>query len=291
MTIYGIHTNAQGKSIGDLRDVWSVADDLGYGWISISDHLPGGLGPISNEAVATHAALALTTRRARCGVLAYAVGLRHPAVLASAVTTIDHLSGGRAAIGLGSGSVPLDHELYGLPFPPVGARTDRLEAVVELIASLLHDDTVDFEGDLFQVHVSGIMRPLQDRLPVWVGTGGERRGLRIVARHADGWNLGFPSPETFTHKRAVLHEHCAVVGRDPAEVQCSVNLQLFLGKEAANVPDDRSDRVLAGSVGQVIDRIGAYVDAGADQVNLFLAHPWDLDGLEALAGALGLPSA
>jgi alkanesulfonate monooxygenase SsuD/methylene tetrahydromethanopterin reductase-like flavin-dependent oxidoreductase (luciferase family) len=288
MTVFGIHTNVQNKSLADLVEVWRHADGLGYQWISITDHFPGAIGPVSHEAVATQAALAASTSRATCGVLVYSVGFRHPAVLAAATTTIDHLSGGRAAVGLGAGSVAKDYELYGFPFPGAGERADLLEEGVACVASLLHDERTEFHGKHFRIEVDNAHRPIQPRLPVWVGTLGERRGLRIVAEHADGWNAAFVDPDTFAAKRRVLHEHCATVGRDPAAVRCSVNLVLMHGAELDAVPEAQRDKVLVGATTQVVDRIGAYTEAGADQVNLFLPYPWPMDGLAELADALGL---
>lgn len=290
MTIFGIHTNAQNKTLADLIEVWKHADGLGYQWISISDHFPGAVGPLSNEAVATHAAMAAVTTRARCGVLVYSIGFRHPAVLANAAITIDHLSGGRAAIGLGSGAIAKEYGLYGFPYPSTAERLDMLEEGVACVASLLHDERTEFHGKHFRIEVDNTQKTVQERLPVWVGTMGERRGLRIAAEHADGWNAGFPTPEVFAAKRAVLLSHCEAVGRDPAEVACSVNLVLMHGADPEAVPEAQREQVLTGSTDQIVERIGAYTAAGADQVNFFLPYPWPMDGLAELADALGLSS-
>lgn len=293
MTVFGIHTNAQNKPLGDLIDVWRYADALGYGWISISDHFPGSLGPDSSEAVATHAAMACSTTRAQCGVLVYSIGFRHPAVLASAATTIDHLSGGRAAIGLGAGSVPRDYELYGFPYPSLGDRMDMLEEGVRCVAGLLRDEVVDFEGKHFRMAgARNGPRTVQERLPVWVGTKGEKRGLRIVAQYADGWNSTFPTLTEFARMRGVLGGHCRDVGRDLADVRCSVNLVLALGDHAASIPQNlRGPSALTGTVSEALERINAYVGAGADQINFFLGYPWDFEGLAELAERLGLDAA
>lgn len=293
MTIFGIHTNAQGKPLAELIKVWKHADDLGYGWISISDHFAGSLGPDSCEAVATHTAMACHTMRARCGVLAYSIGFRHPAVLAGAVTTIDHLSGGRAAIGLGAGSSAKDYETYGFLYPALGVRMDMLEEGVRCVAGLLHDDVVDFKGEHFQLSAArNGPRPVQPRLPVWIGTKGERRGLRIVARWADGWNCTFPTAAEFAHKAKVLDEHCAAVGRDPGDVRRSVNLVLALGDRIAGIPESlQNSAALTGTVDDATGRIRQYVDAGAEQINFFLSYPFDYEGLATLADRLELPAA
>jgi alkanesulfonate monooxygenase SsuD/methylene tetrahydromethanopterin reductase-like flavin-dependent oxidoreductase (luciferase family) len=289
VTIIGIHTNAQNKSLEDLVSIWRHADELGYGWISISDHFPGSLGPTSNEAVATHTAMAACTSRARCGVLVYSIGFRHPAVLASAAATIDHFSGGRAAIGLGAGSVPKDYELYGFSLLPLRDRMDQLEEGARCVAALLHDETVDFAGEHFQIRgASHRPRPVQERLPLWIGTTGERRGLRIAAEHADGWNCGFQTLEEFARKRAILHRHCETIGRDPTTILCSVNLIVAPGADRAALPAGGGASALVGSVDEVVADIERYAGAGADQVNFQLQYPWDHQALADLAGALGL---
>jgi alkanesulfonate monooxygenase SsuD/methylene tetrahydromethanopterin reductase-like flavin-dependent oxidoreductase (luciferase family) len=292
VTVIGIHTNAQNKSLTELIKVWTHADRLGYGWISISDHFAGSLGPVSNEAVSTQTALAACTSRAQCGVLVYSIGFRHPAVLVGAATTIDHLSNGRAAIGIGAGSAVRDYELYGFPYPDVKTRMDMLEEGVRCVTGLLRGETVDFVGKHFQL--TGARNgpaPMQARLPVWVGTGGARRGLRIAATYADGWNNTFPTLESFVEKRSALLRHCDDLGRDPAEIRCSVNLMLGLGKTPESIPERFRPAALTGSVDQVVDAVERYAQAGADQVNFFLDHPWDYDGLAELATAFHLTPA
>ena len=234
-TTFGVHTGLQHTTVGELVELWKRIEAAGFDWISIWDHfyaadLTGD--PHCLEAVACHAALATTTERVRCGSLVYCVGYRHPAVLANALATIDHLSGGRADIGLGAGWSQLEYDAYGIPFPPVRDRMDMLEEAAQCVRGLLHDDKTTFSGRHFGlVDAQCVPRPVQARLPVWVGGGGERRTLRIAARFADGWNVPFVSPEQFAGKRAVLHRHCEEVGRDPAEIRCAVNVGLAWKEE------------------------------------------------------------
>ena len=122
MTVYGVHTGLQNTTVDELRSLWRRIEALGYGWISVWDHFYAatlGEGAQCLEAVAMHAALALETSKVRCGCLVYSVGYRHPAVLANAITAIDHLSGGRADIGIGAGWSQVEYDAYGIPFPPV----------------------------------------------------------------------------------------------------------------------------------------------------------------------------
>src|SRR5882762_9325403 len=104
------------------------------------------------EAVSAHAALARHTPQVRCGCLVYSIGYRHPAVLAKAITTIDHLSGGRADIGLGAGWSEMEYDAYGIPFPPVKVRLDQLEEGAACVRGLLHDEVTTFDGEYFTLH-------------------------------------------------------------------------------------------------------------------------------------------
>jgi F420-dependent oxidoreductase-like protein len=297
MTVFGVHAGLQNTSMETLRSLWRRIEHLGFGWISIWDHFYSatlGDDPECLEAVATHAALACDTTRVRCGSLVYSVGYRHPAVLANAICTIDQLSGGRADFGIGAGWSEIEYDAYGIPFPSVGVRMDQLEEAIQCVRGLLHQDRVDFEGTWFQLRdAQCVPKPVQPDLPIWVGGGGERRTLRITARWADGWNIPFVSPETFAHKRSVLLQHCDAVGRDPAEIRTAVNVGLAWSEEGlrqqfGGLADYVRPGVLTGSDAEVIDRIGAYVDAGAGQVNLALRAPFDEEALDRFAEALGL---
>ena len=191
-------------------------------------------------------------------------------------------------------SAEVEYEAYGIPFPAVGTRMDQLEEGIACLRGLLHDEVTDFDGTWFRLtNARNEPRPIQDRLPIWVGGGGEKRTLRIAARYADGWNVPFVSPEEFAAKRDVLHRHCADVGRDPAEIACAVNVGLAWTEESLRgqfgaIAERVRPGVLTGSMEAVVDRIGAYVDAGADQVNLALRAPFDVEALEQFSQAVGL---
>ncbi|HEV7885975.1 MAG TPA: TIGR03560 family F420-dependent LLM class oxidoreductase [Acidimicrobiales bacterium] len=297
MTVFGVHTGLQHTTVDELVELWQRIESLGFGWISIWDHfyaadLTGN--PSCLEAVAAHTALACSTSRVRVGSLVYCVGYRHPAVLAKAVTTIDHLSGGRADIGLGAGWSEVEYRAFGIPFPPVGARLDMLEEAAECVRGLLREPRTTFSGRHFSLEdAANEPRPVQDGLPLWIGGGGEKRTLRIAARFADGWNVPFVSPEQFAKKRAVLHSWCSEVGRDPSEIRSAVNLGYArdeddVAEQFANLRMAVRPGVLVGGGAEVAERVQQYVEAGADQVNLALRAPWDLDRLERAAEALGL---
>ncbi len=298
MTRFGVHAGLQHTTPDELRVLWKRIEALGFDWISVWDHFYGATGQPDDaaclEAVALHAALACETERVRCGALVYSIGYRHPAVLAKAITAIDLISGGRAAMGIGAGWAEVEYAAYGIPFPSVGTRMDQLEEGIACLRGLLHQDVTDFDGKWFKLtNARNEPRPVQAKLPIWVGGGGEQRTLRIAAQYADGWNVPFVSPEEFAHKREVLHRHCADVDRDPGEILCAVNVGLawteesLLGQFGA-IADRVRPGVLSGSFDEVVDRIGKYVEAGADQVNLALRAPFDVDAIERFSQALNL---
>ena len=291
MTTFGVHTGLQNTTIDELRSLWSKIEGLGFGWISIWDHFYSAdfTGYECHEAVAAHAALACLSSDVRCGSLVYCAGYRHPAVLANAIATIDHLSGGRADIGLGAGWAFNEYEAYGIPFPSAKVRLDILEESVQCVRLLLREAVADFKGEHFTLTEARCEpKPVQAQLPIWVGGGGEQRTLRIVARHADGWNVPFIAPDGFTHKRKVLGDHCAAADRDVADIRCAVNLGLAYSDESlraqfGQLADGVRPGVLSGSDDEIVDRIGQYVEAGADQINIAMRAPWMIDDLERLA--------
>src|SRR6476660_8485528 len=150
---YGVHTGLQNTTVDELRALWARIEALGFDWISIWDHFYSAdfRGSSCLEAVATHAALACETSRVRCGSLVYCAGYRHPAVLANAIVTIDHLSGGRAALGLGAGWSMLEYQAYGIPFPSAGERLDILEESAACVKGLLTEESTTFAGKHFQL--------------------------------------------------------------------------------------------------------------------------------------------
>jgi F420-dependent oxidoreductase-like protein len=299
MPTWGVHTGLQNTTTDELRSLWRRIEQLGFDWISIWDHFYAAdlATPECHEAVSSHAALACTTERVRVGSLVYCTSYRHPAVLANAMATIDHLSGGRAVLGLGAGWAANEFAAYGIPFPGPGERLDILEEAIECIHGLLRDEVTDFHGQHFTLTDARCEpKPVQEQLPIWVGGGGEKRTLAIAARWADGWNVPYVSPEQFAHKRRVLHDHCTGAGRDPAAIACTVNVGAALDEAAlqaqfGNIAEVVRPGVLLGSVEQMVDQVGRYVEVGVDQVNLAVRAPWDPGVLDRVAEVMAASAA
>jgi F420-dependent oxidoreductase-like protein len=296
---FGVHTGLQNTNTDELRALWRRIEDHGFDWISIWDHFYAAdatvtregttSGSVCLEAVTAHAALALETSRVRCGSLVYCVGYRHPAVLANVAATLDHLAGGRITMGLGGGWHQGEFAAYGIPFEPVPVRLRRTNEAIQVVRKLLTEDVAEFSGEFYELHEARCdPKPVQARLPLWIGGGGEKVTLRIAAQHADGWNVPFIPPDQYRRKVGVLGEHCERLGRDPATIEKSVNLTLAwsedeLRERFGGMAEWILPSALIGSAQQMVDRVAEYRDAGADWVMVALRAPFDVDGLDRFA--------
>lgn len=279
----GVHAGPQNLSMEELMRLWRLADEAGFHWISVWDHFYAN--PLRDrnepcfEAVATMAALAAVTRRARIGCLMFCGLFRNPALLAKSAVTIDHVSGGRAEIGIGGGWLESEFTDFGYRFDPLGRRLDELEEVLAIVRSLWRDERTDFDGRFHRVS-GGVCspKPLQQTLPLWVGGFGARRTPRLAARFADGYNLPYLSPELVAERLRALHEACEETGRDPRDIDTSVNLHFAMS--VPDVPEAVRAGTLYGGAAQVRDRLGAYAETGVAGVNLAFRAPIDWDAVE-----------
>lgn len=289
---FGVHTGLQNTSIAELNALWRRIEAHGFEWISIWDHFYAADqtgNPHCLEAVASHAALAAATDTVRCGSLVYSAGYRHPAVLANAMATLDQIADGRITLGLGGGWMEMEYAAYGIPYGSAGTRLRMVDEAIQCVRGLLTQATTDFAGEFFTLTDAKCEpKPVQERLPIWIGGGGERKTLLTAAKYADGWNVPFIAPDTYAHKVGVLGAHCETVGRDPATIEKAVNVGVAmrpgdLEAQFGRMAEFVSPGVLQGSTQEIVDRIGAYADAGADWVILALRAPFDVDGLDRFA--------
>ena len=296
----GVHVGQQNMGMDDMRALWRKLDSRGVDWISAWDHFyeappKGGTQP-HFEALATLGALAAETRNARLGCLVFYVGYRNPALLAKAATTLDHISNGRFELGIGAGWHIWEASAHGYPFPDIGTRLDMLEEAAQIIRRMLTQDRTTFSGKHFQVDdVSCLPKPVQARLPIWIGGVGEKRTLKIVADHADGWNAAYLPPDEFSRVNDVLNHWCEDEGRDPGSLKRAANITFNMGLTEKDLErqrqvlqedwGDMADRIAGGSLlctpDHAVARILEYVEAGADEINIALRAPWDEETLDA----------
>jgi alkanesulfonate monooxygenase SsuD/methylene tetrahydromethanopterin reductase-like flavin-dependent oxidoreductase (luciferase family) len=206
---FGMHLGHVGGPIAEMRRLWRFADANGFDWFSSADHFQESPYRDGNgdcfEAISTMTAIALDTKHVRVGSLVICVNYRNPGVLAKAICTIDHLSGGRCEIGIGAGWHKHEYEGFGIPFERIGIRQDHLEEAVQILRMLFDQPISNFKGQYFQLNAARCNpKPLQKRLPIWVGGQGEKRTLRTAAKYADGWNAPYIDAPVWKAKNAIL---------------------------------------------------------------------------------------
>ncbi|MEE6177314.1 TIGR03560 family F420-dependent LLM class oxidoreductase [Mycobacterium sp. 050134] len=215
----------------ELEQLWRTSDRLGFEAIWDYDHF---YGPIEHtdptyEGWTALAAMAAVTEQARVGCLVSGVTYRNPAILAKMAATVDHISGGRLVFGLGAGWHEAEHRGYGIRFPSPGTRVAMVDEALTVIRRLWTEESVTFKGTFFNLQDAFCApKPLQRPHPPIAIGGTEPKMLRVVARHADMWNMpAHEGPERWSDVNARLDEACAEVGRRPAEIVRSAQLSLY----------------------------------------------------------------
>jgi alkanesulfonate monooxygenase SsuD/methylene tetrahydromethanopterin reductase-like flavin-dependent oxidoreductase (luciferase family) len=209
---------AANQAWGEILATASYAEATGWDGAWIADHfMPNAEGSRAPdgptlEATSLVAALAGTVPRVRIGTLVLGNTYRHPAVVANLAATVDHVSGGRFTLGLGAGWQVNEHEAYGIELPRPGPRIDRFAEAIEVIHGLLHNERTTFKGRYYQLTDAPCdPRPIQEPLPILVGTSGDRM-LGIAARLADAWNT-WGTPDHISGRSAALSRACDAAGR------------------------------------------------------------------------------
>lgn len=218
-----------------LQEFWRDADELGFHSVANYDHFYGLTEPAAPtfEGWTSLAAMATLVRKARVCCMVSSVTYRNPAILAKMAVTVDHISGGRLDFGIGAGWHEEEHRGYGIDFPGPGTRVAMLDEALTIIRRLWSEDSVTFEGRFYAVHEAlAEPKPLQKPHPPIVIGGEKPKMLRVVARHADEWNVTNAGPaQEWGDVSARLDEACREIGRDPAEISRSVQLFLHPAQE------------------------------------------------------------
>ncbi len=295
----------QGATYDDLLAVAQAAESLGFSGFFRSDHYlhmgdgGGGLGP--TDAWTTLAGLARDTSTIRLGTLVSSATFRLPGPLAIQVAGVDQMSGGRVELGLGAGWYDEEHTAYGIPFPPLGERFDRLEEQLAVITGLWATpagQTFTHRGEHYPVIDSpALAKPVQaGGVPIIIGGGGKRRTPALAVRYAAEFNAGFASvadtKALFTRVRDLAQKQ----GRDPADLVCSAAQVVCLGRDDATLRrraaaigrevDELRENGLAGSPDEVAERLASFAAVGTERMYLQVLDLHDLDHLADLAEAL-----
>lgn len=260
------------QSFTDVLSLGLHVEQKGWDGLWLADHFMPNAEDTSApwpEAWTTIAALGARIPRLRLGTLVTGNTYRHPAILAKMAATVDHITGGRLVLGIGSGWQENEHEKYGIPFYSVSSRLKRLDEACRVIKGLFNEKSFSFDGEYYQLKNAPLEpKPVQTPLPLMIGGGGEQMTLKITARHADEWNV-WGTVDTLVHKMSVLDRHCEKIGRDPALIQRSAVALLFLTDDESLVEKMRSrggQPTIAGGVNEVRDIVAAYAEAGVDEL-------------------------
>lgn len=246
----------EGTSYDALLEMAQEAEAAGFEGFFRSDHwlsLEGAENRAATDAWTTIAGLARETRSIRLGTLVSPITFRLPIAIAKIVATVDQMSGGRVELGLGAGWSDVEHQRFGVPFPPIAERFDRLAEVLQIVRGLWTEDSFNFSGHHYQIR-DGVCEPKpvqRPHPPMIVGGYGKPRTLALAAGYANEFNLDSPEPEACPAIFSKLDEACRVVGRDPADIVRS-----------AMVPWP------AGSPDAQIAQIAAYAAVGVERIYL-----------------------
>jgi alkanesulfonate monooxygenase SsuD/methylene tetrahydromethanopterin reductase-like flavin-dependent oxidoreductase (luciferase family) len=298
-TRFGFVIGQQRSSLASYVEQWQRAEagglDVGY----VFDHFAHESGATPSawfDAYATLAVLAARTERVRLGVLVTGALLRAPGHIAKAAITIDHASGGRFELGLGAGGAEVDHAYLGLPMPPLRQRVSALGESVSLVRRLFEDEVVSFSGEWFSAEaVSVDPRPVQARLPIWIG-GDSDAVVRLAGSRGDGWNCYRSPAGAYRERVGVLEDAAGSAGRSTAEVRQSLVVKLVrattraavtaratdLARRSGASPEEVEAALIAGGPADWAEELEVYRELGVRDFVLDLEADEPRDNAELL---------
>ena len=297
-------------SVGDAAQQWQTAvtvavraEELGFDSLWVYDHFHNAPRPANHavfECWTTIAAISQLTSRIRLGQMVGCNSYRNPALLAKITSNVDVMSGGRLDWGIGAGWYENEYRAYGYDFPKPKDRIGMLAETVEIVRSMWTERETTYSGQHYEIKRAQCdPKPIQQpHPPIWIGGGGEQLTLRTVARHADCSNFGGP-PEQWAHKRDVLRDHCAAVGRDPDEIRMTWSPDVHIRRTEAEITAGGSLAVwgqpleewrannLVGTPEQVAEKIRTYIDLGCRGFIPWCSDYAGTETLELLAEVVG----
>jgi len=297
VTFFGLQLHPQYTTWDEMRDAALLAEQAGWDVLMTWDHFVPLMGDVTGpnlEGWQILAAFAAITTKPKIGMLVTGNTYRHPAVLANMAATLDGISNGRAVLGIGAAWNQHEHKMYGIDFDTAPIRLAKLREATRIIRSLLDEGTVSYHGTHYQLENATLgTRPIQKRLPILVGGGGEKLTLRITARHADWWH-GFGTVDIIKHKLDVLKAHCADVGRDYTEIAPTAGGGILV-RDDRNTIDTRMRAVaarnrveapnrpaVAGTPNDIAKQLLAYHKIGVKGFLFGMSPPYDRETIDRM---------
>ncbi|MEY4365963.1 MAG: hypothetical protein RLZZ305_1307 [Actinomycetota bacterium] len=294
MTIqFGIHLGPQNAPVAELRRLWRWFDSAGMDWVSLWDHIyeapPAGGTQDHFEAFSMLGALAADTSHARIGCLVFCSQYRNIGVLAKGVISVDHISGGRFEMGLGSGWHDQEAKAFGVDWPTQGGRFKVMESQLQALEKWRRGERVTQSSPGVELSDAAMVPGPMGRMPIWIGGLGREKTLRMAGRYADGWNAAYVPADEYRELNGVLDDWCSKAGRDPSAVERSINLSWGLSTNDVSVVKEQlrgqwgaaAERIISGSLlgrpEDAVEQVARFVDAGAQLVNVAIRPPWDED--------------
>jgi probable F420-dependent oxidoreductase len=277
MTLFGLGISTSAAPGADPVADARRAEQLGFDFVSASDHLHGEQPTFEPWTMLSW--IAAATSRVHVATRVLAVPYRQPAVVAKMAESLDRLSGGRLILGLGGGALDEEFRAFGLGVRPPRDKVDGLEEAVRVIRGLWSQPTFTFDGRLYRADAAELEPKPDHRIPIWLGTYG-RRALALTGRLADGWipSLGYAPPEQVTVMRERVLAAARQAGRDPGEITCAYNLEVRVDEHAGARPS-----VVSGPPDAVTERLLGFLELGFTALNLIPAGPGKDDQTERLA--------
>ncbi|MCE2735643.1 MAG: LLM class flavin-dependent oxidoreductase [Acidimicrobiaceae bacterium] len=288
---FGVHIGAQNATVEELRALWKWLDAAGVDWISLWDHLyeapPAGGTQPHFEAFSMLGALAVDTSRARIGCLVFCSQYRNIGVLMKGAISVDHLSGGRFELGMGSGWHDQEAAAFGIDFPSQGGRFKVLEGQLGAITKWRSGERVTQTTPGVQLTDASMVPGVMGKMPLWIGGLGPKQTLRMAGAYADGWNAAYANPSQYKELNGILDDWCVKAGREPSAVERSINLSYGLSNDDIGAVKSQlekqwgaaSERIISGSLlgrpEDAMEQIAPFIDAGAQMVNIAIRPPWN----------------
>ena len=293
---FGIQTGQQHRSFTEILSLWQLAERVGYDYGWLYDHLVPVGGDLDGDVYESWTALAMLlarTERIRGGILVSCVMFRHPAILAKTASTIDVATEGRLEFGIGSCWNSWEADLYGVQFPKLSERIERLDEAISVVRTMWDPTVENFEGRYYKVS-SAHVQPMPHQTPhprIWVG-GWSPKMRDIIARQADGWNAIFMSFDEYREKLDAVRAACEAIGRDPSTLTLSFGQRVSVDADERRAEQRAAEqyerngvafdeqmrsRFIFGTPLQVAEKINAFKELGVDQFILWHEPPFDAE--------------